>query len=278
MNETEVIYPKLEICNSANDFEHSLRAYDFLLASTVLCAEDGADKKLFKAIKLRRDEANNWSVDKKQNEALLAGIEIKCNLAGSYAVKNVKDDFRSIGRMVLLTLNAAFEKRIKDMLYIWYAAEVNDFEIKETFNLTKIQQKLVKQKADTHWHTSSGWEKDWEDLKYMLIQLATDMHFKLKVSGKQLLYWKKYTDVNKYETEVINKITDECWIEIKDAYLLRNAITHNRNKSTQQITIRRQTFGFNDYIDPEQSSINSIISSFRKIHELFPQSPDSIWC
>lgn len=123
-----------------------------------------------------------------------------------------------------------------------------------------------------------GWDKDWEDLKYMLIQLATDIHFKLKVSGKQLLYWKKYTDVNKYETEVINKITDECWIEIKDAYLLRNAITHNRNKSTQQITIRRQTFGFNDYIDPEQSSINSIISSFRKIHELFLQSPDSIWC
>lgn len=156
MNEIEVIYPKLEICNSANDFEHALRAYDFLLASTVLCAEDGADKKLFKAIKLRRDEANNWSVDKKQNEALLAGIEIKCNLAGSYAVKNVEDDFRSIGRMVLLTLNAAFEKRIKDMLYIWYVAEVNDFEIKETFNLTKIQQKLIKQKADTHWHTSWG--------------------------------------------------------------------------------------------------------------------------
>lgn len=265
------------ICNSADDFEYALGVYDFLLASTILCAEDGADKKLFKAVKSRRDINSTWDADIKIKKIQEAQVFTKTYNVHKFSINSL-NSFESIGRMALLILNAAFEKRIKDMLYIWYAAEINNFEIKKTLYLTKDQQRLINQQVEAHWNADTGRGKDSDNLKSMLIQLATDMHFKLRVSSEESFYWRKYTDENKYEKEVVKKISEECWSEIKDAYLLRNAITHNRNKSTKKITIGRQTFERFCDIDPEQSSINKIISNFRKIHELFPQNPDSFFC
>ncbi len=145
--------------------------------------------------------------------------------------------------------------------------------------LTNAQKKLIEQKIENSWKEANGPGKNWEYLKNMLIELAKNMEFKIKIPHSFTHDVAPFIDCqneNEYEKSVNNKIPDEYWIEIKDAYLLRNAVTHNRNKLKEQITIGSQTFMPFDEIDPEQKSINKIINSYKKINQLFRDNPEFV--
>ena len=254
------------ICNSADDFEHALEIFDFLLVSTIFCANDGSDLKMFTAIKNRRDKANNWSVDKKVKKQQEIYIKDTCCNVNNFARKIIEDRFFSISRFALLTLNAAFEKRIKDMLFVNYALKNNNLEIKSFFP-TSGQLISINKNIQNDWDSMMQ-SNELPKYKKMLTDLALNLYKLLSISKNSY-----YSPLSLYEpAELVKDIPNDCWIELQDAYLLRNAITHNRNKSKEQIKIGKQIFLASQDIDPQQSVINQVIKSFRVVNGLFPQN------